>query len=251
MKGKGILFAILAGAGMIFTVYLTAKKAPEAVQKRDEALQKKREETGDENAELTPMESFQAQAPVYIPVAGAGAVTLLGVVASQIFPSKELKDSKDLFKAYKEVSEKLHGPKVEKFISQMAEQKVTQGTDEMPKETFVLRYGDEDIVFDATIVDVLEAEYDVNRLFCGLGYVSFNQLLDFLKKPHVKGGDDIGWDIVLGETWYGYSWIDFKHRKGTLNGKPVTFIDMPFECHPMTMDEEEEYLLNHGIEGTA
>ena len=247
MKGKGILFAVLAGAGMIFTCYLTAKKAPEAVEKRNEALQKKREETGDENAELTPMESFQAQAPVYVPVAGAGIITLASVVASQIFPEKELKDSQKLFKTYKDISAKLHGPKVENLVSKMAEQKMSQGTDGLKKETFVLHFGNEDILFESTLLDVLTAEYDLNRLFSGLGYASFNQFLDFLHQEHADGGDDYGWDVYLGEVWYGYSWIDTKHRRGVLNGNPVTFIEFPFEPHPMDDEECEEYM-THGIE---
>lgn len=257
LKGKaGIFLTLAAGVGMVATIVLTAKKAPEAQKAKEEALLRKREATGDENAQLTWWESLKVQTPVYIPAITAAAATVGTMVISQIAPQSAIQEMEKWNKTYRDVTAKVNGEKAEQLISQITNQKLTQGTDGIKMETFVLHFNDQDICFDTTIVDVLEAEYDANRFFCGSGGLTFNQLLQLFHQENVERGEEFGWDQYLGDAFYGYSWIDFKHRRGMLNGKPVTFIEFPFEYH--TLSEEElmgeetnSTLMNHGVEGIA
>lgn len=256
-KGKlGIILMLAAGAGMIFTVVLTAKKAPEAQKLKEEALEQKKVATGNENVQLTKIESLKAQLPCYAPVIFSAAVTTGSMIASQVMPQGALRNLENTLQTYKDISAKVHGPEAEKLIEQMTEQKITQGTDGMKKETFVLKFNDHDILFETTLLDVMEAEYDCNRFFTGTGQLTFNQLLGFFRLETQERGDEFGWDCYLGEVWYGYSWIDFKHRRGMLDGKPVTFIEFPFDCHSLNEEDcnddfLDSTLMNHGIEGHA
>lgn len=239
-KGKlGIVLTIIAGAGFLYTIYLTAKKAPEAQKLKEEALEKKRQDTGDENAQLTTAETIQAQLPCYGPIVGTAAVTLGSIIGSQLLPQSYINDVKALHNAYKEVTAKVNGPEAEKMISALANQKVTQSTDGYPKEKFAFLFDDKFIEFEATLVDVLYAEYDVNKLFKNKGDVTFNQLLQIFKQKEVSRGDDFGWDEELGDVWYGYSWINFEHIPYNLNGHNVTLIRFRDDCHALCEDPDD------------
>lgn len=251
MKGGkgGIVLALVTGVGLVITVVLTAKKAPEAQKAKEAALEEKREATGDPNAQLTKMESIKAQAPCYIPVACSAAGTMASLVGSQILPQGALNNLEKWKRTYRDISAKVNGPQAEKLISQMTEKTIESKEDGMKMETFILPFNDENIIIEATMLDILMAEYDVNRFFKGTGAITFNQLLDFFpgKLKHRDRGDEFGWNEYLGDAFYGYCWIDFYHRQATLDGKPVTFIDMPFLPHSLNEDDVDE-ILNHGIE---
>ena len=250
MKGgkAGIVLTLLAGAGLVVTIILTAKKAPEAQKAKEEALEEKRKATDDPNAQLTWMESFKAQAPCYGPVACSAAVTAVSLLGSQFLPQSTLNDLEKWKKNYRDISAKLNGSKAEQLINQITEQKIQDETNGgIKKETFILQFNDENIEIETTLIDILESEYNVNRFFIGTGQITFNQLLELFHQDHRNKGDDYGWEGYAGEAFYGYCWIDFCHRRATLNGKPVTFIDMPFLPHSLREDDIDEFL-NHGIE---
>lgn len=239
-KGKmGIVLTIAAGAGMIFAIVMTAKKTPEAQKAKEEALAKKREETGNENAQLTFIEAVKVQAPCYAPVIFGTAAAMGSLVVSQVVPQVNLKDIGQTFQTYKDITAKMNGQEGEKLIDQMTSLKLSQSTDGKSKETFVLRFNDENIVFDTTLLDVMEAEYNCNKMFKGTGKLTFNQLLRLFHQEDHGYGDEYGWEDILGDAEHGYSWIDFKHRRGMLNGKPVTFIETAFEPH--TFEEDDTF----------
>ena len=55
---------------------------------------------------------------------------------------------------------------------------------------------------------------------------------------YIVTGDVIGWDCYIGETQYGYRWIDFNHRHYvTDDGLTVCSIDTPFAPH--SLDDPE------------
>lgn len=93
--------------------------------------------------------------------------------------------------------------------------------------------------FERTMEQVMRAEYEANRLFILKGSLTLNEFLQILNLPTVEVGDSVGWDEYIGETHFGYKWIDFNHRYFiTDDGLTVCSIDMPFEAHSM---EEFEY----------
>ena len=263
VKGKwGIVLTVVSILGFGYTIYLTSKKAPEAQKAKEEALKLKQETTGDESAKLTKMESIQAQVKYYAPVALTAITTVGSIIGSQFLPQSALHDIEKVHATYKELNRKLNGDKAEAAIEKMTTQKLAVDEDGIKKETFVLRFSpissggldEKEIIFETTLLDVMEAEYEINRDFqIGKGDLKFNELLDiFHIQEHVEGGDQVGWEQYLGEVYFGYHWIDFTHRKGIRNGQPVTYIDLPFQCHDLTEagieKEINSSIANHGIE---
>ena len=58
--------------------------------------------------------------------------------------------------------------------------------------------------FQATISQVLQAEYHINRNMVLGAFVTLNDFYDFLGISHVEGGDVVGW--LMFDSMY---WIDF------------------------------------------
>lgn len=78
--------------------------------------------------------------------------------------------------------------------------------------------------FEASIEQVLAAEYHLNRNFMLRGYVTINEFYEFLGISHIDGGDMLGWDVC--EEIF---WIDFDHRKITLDdGMECCYISTVF-----------------------
>ena len=99
--------------------------------------------------------------------------------------------------------------------------------------TFYDRFSDR--YFESTTARVIEAEYHLNRNFCLGGSVPLNEFYEFLGIEGVDGGDRIGW----GNGFYdsGVYWIDFDHRKITLDDGTIFYtIEMMFD--PEIMEEE-------------
>ena len=88
--------------------------------------------------------------------------------------------------------------------------------------------------FWATDAEVSDAEYYVNRLFRMQGYAMLNDLYRLLHLDEIPEGDELGWEEYLGETQYGYTWIDFKHfdHKGDKETTPYTELFIDFGPHP-------------------
>lgn len=244
VKGKaGTVLIVLAGIGLIVTTVIAVRQGPKAQAAKEAALKAKREETGDENAQLTTMESFKAQAMCYAPVFASAAVTLSSMVGADILKSDAIRSMQRFQKTYEEINKKLNGEEAEKLVRKATEEKIRDEDDFHKTKTYVIQFHDELIEFESTPETVLEAEAMTNRNMRVLGgEITFNEMLETFGLGKVPGGDVEGWNDYLGEIYFGYKWIDFVHRIRTLaDGRKAIFIDMPFAAHPL--DEEE---LDHG-----
>lgn len=240
IKGKTLL-VLAAGVGMVVTAWLAAKNAPEAQKRKEEALQAKREATGDENAELTFMESAKAQIGSYIPAIISGTVALGSLVGSEVINSENLKKAEKTFDEYKNMTDKLSGKGSSKIIEKAVEQKKLDEKNRKPweeKETFRIRFQGHTIEFQSTRADVIEALYETNRYFQGRGLITFNEFLAYLGQNSVEGGDDRGWEAHVGEAVYGYIWIDFGLKQ---DEDDPWITDIYFAVYPHLFDEDEAY----------
>lgn len=238
IKGKTLLL-IVAGTGMIVTAVLAAKKTPDAQAKKEAALQEKREKTGDENAQLTWVESMQAQVGSYIPVIVSGMLTLGGLAGSEIINEKNMKKAEKALDDFKDMTEKLDGKGAKKTIEKAVEQKKIDEKKGKPwehNEQFRIVFQGHSIQFESTRADVIEAIYEANRYFCGRGLLTFNEFLRYLGQDPVEEGEDRGWEAYVGEAVYGYTWIDFGLKE--CEDEPwITEIYMA--VYPHFFDEEE------------
>lgn len=239
ISGKTILF-VVAVAGMVTSAVLAARKTPEAQKRKEEALQEKRERTGDENAQLTFMESVKAQAGSYAPAFVAGAIALGSLTGTEFITKENLNKAKKTFSEYKDMTEQLGGKGAAKTIEKAVEQKKLDekaGKPWQEKEQFRIVFQGRSIQFESTRADVMEAIYETNRYFHGRGQVTFNDFLRYLgQEPVGKEGDERGWEQYVGEAVYGYSWIDFGLKE--CEDEPwITEIYMA--CYPHFFEEED------------
>jgi len=83
--------------------------------------------------------------------------------------------------------------------------------------------------FESSEEAVLLAEYHLNRNLMLRGYANLNELYSFLDLPNTEAGDILGWSLYAGGAFYGYSWVDFEHRKIVMDdGLECCMIEMPF-----------------------
>lgn len=238
IKGKTVL-VLAAGAGMLITAWLAAKNTPEAQKRKEEALQAKREATGNENAELTFFESAKAQIGAYIPAIISGTVTIGSLVGSEVINKETLKKAEKAVDEFKIMTDKLDGKGSAKIIEKAVEQKKLDEKTSKPwdvKERFRIRFQNKVIEFESSRADVIEALYCANRYFQGRGMLTFNQLLEFFNQEPVEEGDDRGWEAYVGEAIYGYTWIDFGLKE--CEDDPGA-TDIFFAVYPHFFDEEQ------------
>ena len=240
IKGKTV-FVVVAGVGMVVTAWLAAKNAPEAQKRKEEALQAKRETTGDENAQLTFVESAKAQIGCYIPAIVCGVAALGSLVGSEVINEQNLKRAERKIDDFKDMTDKLNGKGSAKVIEKAVEQKKLDEKNHKPweeKETFRIVFQGKTIEFQSTRADVIEALYETNRYFQGRGIITFNEFLAYLDQDPVEGGNDRGWEAHVGEAVYGYIWIDF----GLMQNEDEPWItDIYFAVYPHFFDEDEAY----------
>lgn len=240
IKGKTLLL-IGAGVGMVVTAYLAAKNAPDAQKKKEAALQEKRERLGDENAQLTFVESVKAQIGSYIPAIISGVITLGSLTGNELINKENLKKAENAFKDYKDMTEKLDGKGAAKTIEKAVEQKKLDEKKGKPweqKEQFRIVFQGHSILFEETRAKVIEAFYEANRYFHGRSVITFNEFLSCLGLDPVEEGNDRGWEAYTGEAVYGYTWIDFGLKE--CEDEPwVTEIYFP--VYPHFFDEEDCY----------
>ena len=76
--------------------------------------------------------------------------------------------------------------------------------------------------FEATMEDVLNAEYHLNRNFALRGYANFNEFYEFLGLEKTDFGDVLGWSSAEMMEGGLTPWIDFDHH--------MTKLDDGLEC---------------------
>lgn len=242
-----------AGAivGLGISTYFTAKASPKIISLISE-LDLENEEKRDLNKEIikeTAIESIPAG--VSILVTGALILGSNSINTRRIrYMGAAYNNLSNRFKEYRLAAlsglgidgyNKLQEKYAEKYIEEK-EPYIEPGKhvffDEFSKQTFI-----------ASLDQVLEAEYHLNRNFILRGYASINEFYDFLscfgvsEIKKIDGGDLLCWSIDAGIEFYGYEWIDFINREITdKDGGTWYSISMPFEP---TMDDYLHYL-NYG-----
>lgn len=66
-------------------------------------------------------------------------------------------------------------------------------------------------IFERTMLDVMNAEYELNRKFVVDGEATLNDFLELLDLRKIPSGDKIIWNMSSSNDTCLYAWIDFKH----------------------------------------
>lgn len=256
-KATPTILACISAAGVVVTVVLAVKATPKALK----CIEKEKEVKNPENGEnLTRMETIAACWRCYIPAAATGIATIGCIFGANALNRRQQASlvsayalASRSFNSYKRKVKELYGEEAhKKVMASLAAEKSTKpeisagslaqmtslGFEDANEEERLFYDAISDRYFQATISQVLQAEYHLNRNFAiGGGFITLNQFYEFLGISKVKGGDEVGWMVSDGLYW-----VDFDHQKTVvddgLNGEVECYIiDAPF---PPVSEEEWE-----------
>lgn len=245
-RNSSVFLSCVSCIGVVVTAITVAKDTPKALQLIDEA---------DENTdtELSKWDKVRIAAPAYIPAIVSGTVTIACILGINVLNKRQQASMASAYafldqsyKKYRRKVVELYGDEADKEI--MDAIAIEESQTVYPYATGILQntaqYLEEDYsdpilfydsfghrYFQASLEQVMQAEYYINRDYTLSGCVSYNNFCDFLGLTHKEEGDRIGWNLEDGIYW-----IDFDHRKITLkNGMKCYSIETPFG--PSLLDE--------------
>jgi hypothetical protein len=226
--------SILTGLSIIGVIG-TAVMSAQATSKALKALKQARKNSDEP---LTKMEVVAVMAPNYIPtvIAGVGTITCIlgtGVINKQ---KQEALTSAYIFldnsfKEYKKKVAELYGEAGELDVRKaIANNHYRSITVHQNKELFYDELSE--YFFESTMLEVLDAEYQYNKMFAESGEVMVSDFYDLLTIPHSHESDIVGFDY-MGAEEQGYAWIDFEHIPGkTDDGIPYYILCFSISPHP-------------------
>ena len=232
-RNASTVLTCLGGVGVVATTILAVKATPKALQLIEEEKQKKGEE-------LSKWEVVKTAGPKYIPTVLMGVSTLACIFGANILSKCQqaslisayaLLD--ESYKKYRRKVIELYGEETHrKVVDEIAIEKAKEvgitaeslcmntclTSDEACGDP-VLFYDEwSHRYFESTIEQVITAQYHINRNFVLRGYVTLNELYDFLGLEPTDYGNTVGWAVE--DELY---WIDFRQHK--------ILIDDELECY--------------------
>lgn len=233
-RNGATILTVVGGVGVVTTTVLGIKATPKALALIDSAKKKKGEK-------LTKIEKIQVAAPVYIPTIISGVATLTCIFGANVLNKKKqaslisayaLMDNS--YKEYKNKVKELYGEEANNEI----QEEIAKDKYEKIKPEFedVLIYDEfSGNYFNTTLVKLARAEYELNRNICMRGWADINEFYDILGVDHIEGGDELGWSEGGNLARYWQGWVDFSHRKTTMeDGTEYTILTIfqePYMCY--------------------
>ena len=212
-RNGSTILTCLGGAGVIATTVTAVRATPKAIRLLQEAERAK-------NDELTTFEIVQIAGPSYIPSVLIGAGTLACIFGANILNKRQqaalmsayaLLDN--TYKEYQKKVEELYGEGSDREIkNEIAKDHYDEEDDygdglELFYDEFSQRY------FRSTEIDVLKAEYELNRILSESCGAFLNEFYDLLKIDVVDYGDYLGWSTCELVESYCACWVNFRHTK--------------------------------------
>lgn len=227
-RNASTILTCVGGVGVVATSIMAVKATPKAVRLLEEA----KKEKGDR---LTKTEVVKVAGPIYIPAILTGVATVACIFGANVLNQRKqaaimsayaLIDS--TYKDYRTKVEELYGEGADSNVrKEVAKDKYldddieAEDGKELFYDQFSCRY------FNATMADVIHAEYEINKKISLWGGAFLNEFYELLDIPGVDYGTQLGWSSgsLMADTWG--NWLDFKHEKVTM--------DDGLECHIIEM----------------
>lgn len=236
MKGHNSLYpkspialTILGCAGVIATAVTAVKATPKALKIIEKEF---------EDVPPTKKEVVQATWKCYIPSAIIGIATIGCIIGST---GISYKSQASLISAYTllEQSYKEYKDKVKELFGEDGEREVKASIvrdhfmegDHIPTplgEKLIFYIDHYEDFFERTMLEVKDAEYELNRKFTREGLVTLNDFFRLLELPETEIGELIGWSIDGAYEESGYFWIEFEHTLITMDEVECYAIDTPY-----------------------
>lgn len=231
-KHSPIILTFVGAAGVVVTAVAVAKATPKAMKRVEKATDEKGEE-------LTTMEAVVAAAPAYIPAAAIGASTIVCIFGANALNKRQQAALTSAYalvdRAYKDYRGKTKELLGEETDIQIREAIAKDKRNEdvvayAPGITTLVSKGEKMLFYDeyrskyfeASMEEVLNAEYHLNRNFSFRGCASLNEFYEFLGLEKTDFGDVLGWSFNEMAEGGLMPWIDFDHH--------LTKMDDGLEC---------------------
>jgi hypothetical protein len=212
-NGSTILTCV-GSVGVVATTVMAVKSTTKAVKLLEQAEVQKEEP-------LTVLEKIKVAGPSYIPVVLVGVSTIACIFGANVLNKRQqasllsayaLLDNS--YKEYKKKVTELYGEDADAHVRSELAKDAYKESDVEYEDNKLLFYDEyRQEYFNATMEDVLQAEYILNRDFSYHGYATLNDFYDLLKLPRTDYGEVLGWNSYMLQEYQWYSWIEFYHRK--------------------------------------
>lgn len=217
-KNASTILTCIGGAGVIATSVLAVRATPKALM----LLENAKEEKGES---LTKMEVVKAAGPAYIPAVLVGMSTIACIFGANalnqqrqaaLMSAYALLDN--AYQQYKSKVTDLYGEEANLRVREdMAKDKYAGGNG-LPNGDVILFYDEfSERYFNATMTDILKAEYEVNKKLSNFGEVCLNEFYELVGLIKVDYGDYLGWSTVDLCEMYGERRVNFHHEKFILD----------------------------------
>ena len=233
-RASPMILTILGAIGVIGTAILAVKATPKAVELIEDADYAKRRDTEEV---LKPIEAVQVAWKCYIPAASVGLATILCIFGANGLNRKQQAMIMGAYalvnEGYKEYQKKvkeLYGSESDKHVrTEIVKSK--KPTIEDVSEGKLLFFDELSYrYFESTMLEVVDAEYQLNRMYANEGRVMLNDFYNLLDLPKTEFGSLAGWDWEAGASAFSdNAWIDFEHDLVVMDdGLECYIIHMPF-----------------------
>ena len=236
-NGSTILTCV-GSAGVIATSVMAVKATPKAWHH----LELAKEEKGED---LTALEVVRVAGPAYIPSILVGASTIACIFGANILNKRQQAAITSAYallsSSYSEYKNKVKEMLGEEGHAEVRDAIAKDKYDpdgieiDKDKELFYDEFSGE--YFQATMAQVLDAEYQLNRDIQTQGWATLDDYYNALGIDYDDGGV-LGWSEGGNFARYWQSWIDFSHTKTVLDdGLEVTIITIWGEPYPEFEDD--------------
>lgn len=214
-NNSSMIFSILSGAGLITTTTFAIKDTPKAIKLIEERKKKENKET------LNKKEIIETVWKCYIPTMIFAGTTLTCIVSSAVANKKQQASILSAYflleKSYKEYKKKAISLYGEEGNKKIIEEVVKENYDKnniMPSngEDTILFYNDfYGGYFERSMLEVMDAEYQLNRKLAQKKEVVLNDFFEFLCLETTTTGEILGWNQEESFEDFEYNWIEFEH----------------------------------------
>lgn len=205
------ILTVIGAIGVVATAVTAVKATPKALALIEE----------EQDASLTPIETVKVAWKPYIPSVIIGTATIACIFGANVLNQRQQAALTSAY-IFLERSYKEYKDKVKAVLGEDAAKRVDEAivkdrfTEEemMPNPSgdkclFYLDYYGK--FFERSMLEVRDAEYQLNRKLSKDGEVNLNYFMALLDLPEVEFGNILGWSQEDAFDNYNYTWIEFEH----------------------------------------
>lgn len=230
-RNASTILTCVGAIGVVATAVMAVKATPKALMVLEEAKEEKGEE-------LTTTEKVITAGPVYIPSIVVGVSTIACVFGANILNKRSQAALTSAY-ALLDSSYREYRNKVKEVLGEEADDEIRgEIAKDKYEENEVVIKDDEQLFYDnfsgryftSTLFKVQQAEYYLNRDLTMRDYAYLNEFYEYLDIDEIDSGWKLGWSTGSCLAAYWQPWIDFNHKKVTM--------DDGLECTIITMFQE-------------